>query len=209
MAKLTLTPEEKQLGKDRVKILKKINPDAVYDPNTFGRMTQEIFDRFVTNTEKAKIENLGESPKMTEVITTLEGVGFEVESKTAKGPKKHVRLDANPKDLINNFEADAKPAQPEPSGSFQIQDPGTMATVATPGDEDVAEIMRVFEPMAIEIRAQAEYIKNQTFEIAGAKTKTPKGEKVAKAIYDMLNKQLDMKVQFLEWSLRNIDKINQ
>lgn len=211
MAKLTLTPEEKQLGKDRVKILKKINEDGVYDPNMLGRMTQEVFDRFVSNMEKAKQENLGESPKMSETITLMEANGFEVAGKVARPPKKSLRLDSSPQDLVSDFESRAKPQEPTPeiSGLFEIPDLGTGAVVVTPADEDVADIMRVFEPMAHEIRAQAEYIKKQTLEIAGVKTRTPSGEQVAKGIFAMLEKQLDMKIKFLEWSLNNIDKINQ
>jgi hypothetical protein len=211
MAKLTLTPEEKQIGKDRVKVLKKINEDGVYDPNMLGRMTQEVFGRLVSNMEKAKQESLGESPKMSEAVTLMEAGGFEVVGKAARAPKKPIRLDSPPRELVNDFESRANPQEPTPesTGSFQIPDLGTGAVVVEPADEDIAEIMAVFEPMAHEIRAQADFIKDQAMRVAGIKTKTPKGEQVAKGIYEMLYKQLDMKLKFLHWALQNIDKINQ
>lgn len=99
-----LTAEQKKIGENRVKILKEINPDGVYDPVAFAKLSEEVFEKFLSKFDKA-----------TDVLSDAGIV------EKPKSRKKKVSLDSSPTEKIEAFEADARVITPAESDKFMLE----------------------------------------------------------------------------------------
>ena len=196
-SKLALTPEQKQLGDFRVRQLKALDEFGVYDPSTFGRMDEAVYEKIRSGIEARMAEGV-EPVLMEEAVNAVSEVIFEKPDRT---PKKIVNEFESHRGRFNGEVIEVIPA-PE-------QEPTKKRPISEPYSDDVMLMAGFINRLKHEAEGATKTLRATSFDVAKVTFETDKGSRVAKGIYQMLTRIEEQHKLMIEWTEKELEKMKQ